>query len=112
MRSFLSGFLAAAVIALPALSAKAADLAVLPPAPAAVVYAPAPVLPAPRRYLTTYMAHYPFGVLREDYTPLGAPGLSKRAYYGVPRLYATLHVPVRRWARKVLHRRVVVTARY
>lgn len=111
MRSTLSGFLAAAVIALPALSAKAADLAIVAPAPVAVVYAPARVLPAPRRYLTTYMAKYPFGVLREDYTPLGAPGVSKRAYYGVPRLYATLHVSPRRWARRV-HRRVVVSARY
>ena len=66
--------------------------------------------PPPRRYLTTYMAKYPFGVLREDYTPLGAPGVSKRDYFGSPMLTATLHVPPRRYTRG--YRRAIVSARY
>lgn len=85
--------------------AQAADVALILPPPVVVV------LPAPRRQLTTYMAKYPFGVLREDYTPLGAPGVSKRDYFGVPRLYATLHVSPRRLTRHA-SRRVVVSARY
>ena len=63
----------------------------------------------PRRYLTTFMAHYPFGVLREDYTPLGAPGVSKANYFGRPTRTATLHTRgrVARYAR-----RNIVSARY
>ena len=82
----------------------ATDLVVAVGAPR---YAAVPV----RRQLTTYMAKYPFGVLREDYTPLGAPGVSKRDYYGVPRLYATLHASPHRWTRHS-HRRVIVSARF
>ncbi len=66
---------------------------------------------SPRRYLTTYMAHYPFGLLREDYTPLGAPGVSKANYFGRPMLTATLHTHSRkRYAR--FARRAVVSVRY
>ena len=66
-------------------------------------------VPPPRRYLTTFMAHYPFGVLREDYTPLGAPGVSKANYFGRPMRTATLHTRIR-VARYM--RRDVVRVRY
>ena len=112
LRHLLLGF---AIGALPASAACAADLGVPPPPPAPAIVAyeavPGPSGPAPLsdelyRGLSVRQG------LREDYTPLGAPGVSKRDYYGSPRLYATLHVAPRRWARKVLHRRVVVSARY
>ncbi len=96
----------------------AADLAV-------IVATPAPDLTPVRRYLTSYVKTYPFGSLREDYTPLGAPGVSKRAYYGIPRHLATLHTNPRRQRlfaegyveRTVNHPRygepgVVITTRY
>lgn len=111
MRILISGLVGVGALLASAGVGLAADLAVVPATPVIVV-SDAPRPPAPRRYLTSYMAKYPFGVLREDYTPLGAPGVSKRAYFGVPRLYATLNVPARRWARKVHRGRVIVSARY
>lgn len=112
MRIFVSGLVAASAVLAFVNSSGAADLAVVVPARPVVVAVTTMPPPAPRRYLTSYMAKYPFGVLREDYTPLGAPGVSKRAYFGEPRLYATLNVPPRRWARKVHRGRVIVSARY
>ncbi len=109
MRILISGLVGVGAVLASAGVGLAADMAVVPATPVIVADAPPP--PAPRRYLTSYMAKYPFGVLREDYTPLGAPGVSKNAYFGVPRLYATLNVPPRRWARKQMRRgRVIVSA--
>lgn len=91
----------------------------LPPPPLAIVVVPPegtifdtrdPAAPKPpRRALTTYMARYPFGVLREDYTPLGTPGVSKRDYYGPKVMTATLHAAVRerRVAKRVATRKVL-----
>ena len=113
MRILIFGLVGVGAVLTSAGVGLAADMAVVPATPV-IVASDAPRPPAPRRYLTSYMAKYPFGVLREDYTPLGAPGVSKTAYFGVPRLYATLNVPPRRWAQKQRrHRgRVIVSAAY
>lgn len=98
------------VAAITGFQASAADLVVSKAAPAVVVAAPVTVVVVPpRRLLTTYMASYPFGVLREDYTPLGAPGVSKRDYFGRPTRYAVLHSSPRRAFKKT---RVVLRTRY
>lgn len=112
MRILISALVGIGAVLASVSGAISADMAVVPAASVVAVVEPLPAPPAPRRYLTSYMAKYPFGVLREDYTPLGAPGVSKRAYFGVPRLYATLNVPPRRWAQKQRrHRgRVIVSA--
>ncbi len=113
MRFAAFGMVGAALAALGMGSARAADFP-FPIPPLAIVLVPStgtifdprdPTLPKPpRRALTTYMAHYPFGVLREDYTPLGAPGVSKRDYYGPVVKTATLHAAVRE--RRVVRRKV------
>ena len=115
MRIAALGVVGSALAVLSLGSAWAAELPV-PIPPLAIVLVPStgtifdprdPTLPKPpRRALTTYMARYPFGVLREDYTPLGAPGVSKRDYYGPLVKTATLHAAVRE--RRVVRRKVAV----
>jgi hypothetical protein len=94
-------------------AAGASEIALAPfPMPDLFDQPPPPGGPV-RRYLTSYVKTYPFGSLREDYTPLGKIGESKAVYYGRPRHFATLHVVRhRRHPARHLASRTALRARY